>query len=65
MQSSPSRDGTSASYDLHILNLETGHAISASALISEMIARYGFYEGTGTGYRTAPEDIIKTFSHLN
>lgn len=64
-QESPFRDNTRTDHDFTILNLETGHSIRYSGLLTELIGRYGFYEGTGTPYRTAPEDIIKTFSHLN
>jgi hypothetical protein len=64
-QESPFKDGTHGSYDMRILNLENGRITSSSALLPELIARYGFYEGKGTGYRTAPEEIVHTFSHLS
>ncbi len=63
-QDSPFRDGTRTDHDFKVLNMATGESFSYSGLIPEMVARYGFYEGLGTGYRVAPETIINTFSHL-
>lgn len=63
-QGSPFCDETKTDHDFTVLNLETGQTVGYSALLVEMIPRYGFYEGTGTSYRTPPEDIINTFAHL-
>ncbi|HEY4034395.1 MAG TPA: hypothetical protein VGL94_10575, partial [Ktedonobacteraceae bacterium] len=44
-QVSPFRDGTNASADHTVINLENGARIEFSELLPEMIDRYGFYEG--------------------
>lgn len=64
VKQSPFHDGTSGSNDFTVTNLESDESFSASSLLTEMITRYGFYEGHGTSYRTPPEQIINTFSHL-
>ncbi|NUP27290.1 MAG: hypothetical protein HOQ44_11470 [Nocardia sp.] len=63
-QRSPFRDNTSGMYDSHATNTTTGASVNISELGSHMIERYGFYQGLGTSYRSAPEDIISTFGHL-
>ncbi len=60
-QYSPFEDGTSANSDVTIINKKTGHGLSYSLLVPEMIERYGFYEGTGTSYRVDPGLIIDLF----
>lgn len=61
MQQSPFNDGTGASTDIRVTNLEDGSALGYSPLVGEMIDRYGFYEGHGTRYRVEPKDVIATF----
>jgi len=60
-QYSPFEDGTSANKDITVTNPVTGRSIRYSALLPEMVARYGFYEGHGTPYRLAPADIFEMF----
>ncbi len=63
-QKSPFEDKTEASIDVKVINLTTGHNIKFSLLLTDMIERYGFYEGKGTAYRLDPVDIIKVFPYL-
>lgn len=64
VQHSPFRDNTAGSTNHHITNTATGTSVHVSDLGGHMIERYGFYQGPGTTYRSAPEDIISTFGHL-
>ncbi len=64
IQDSPFKDGTGASADMEITNLDTGSSLRASMLMGHMIERYGFYEGHGTPYRVDPEKIIEVFDYL-
>ncbi|GAA2789606.1 hypothetical protein [Kribbella solani] len=63
-QLSPFWDGTGGSSDYQITNDRTGSSVAVSDLGGPMISKYGFYQGPGSPYRTAPEDIIRTFSDL-
>jgi hypothetical protein len=63
-QKSPFEDKTEASIDVKVINLTTGYNIKFSLLLTDMIERYGFYEGKGTAYRLDPVDIIKVFPYL-
>lgn len=60
-QDSPFMDGTKTMSDMTITNLDSGDSLSCSALIPDMMARYGFYEGKGTPYRLEPSAVIKVF----
>ncbi|MGW1739623.1 hypothetical protein ACWCPQ_12520 [Nocardia sp. NPDC001965] len=64
VQNSPFRDGTHGSANRHITNATTGASVQVSDLSGHMIEQYGFYQGPGTSYRSAPEDIISTYGHL-
>lgn len=64
LQYSPFRDDTVGSTNHHVTNTATGTAVDVSDLGGHLIERYGFYQGPGTSYRSAPEDIISTFGHL-
>ncbi|WP_410787962.1 hypothetical protein [Kribbella sp. C-35] len=63
-QQSPFQDGTMGSANFQVTNQRTGSTVGLSGLGGEMISRYGFYQGPGTPYRSAPEDIIRTFGDL-
>lgn len=58
-QYSPFNDGTRASADFVITNLDNGKSLRVAELVPIMIERYGFYEGHGTVYRVSPEKIIE------
>lgn len=61
MQPSPFDDKTAASQDMTITNVDTGDELHCSALLPDMILRYGFYEGEQTSYRLEPSTIMKVF----
>ena len=61
IQLSPFGDDTLASTDITVTNLTTRRSIEYSALLPEMIGRYGFYEGRGTSYRLDPAEIMEVF----
>lgn len=61
MQPSPFDDKTAASQDMTITNVDTGDKLHCSALLPDMILRYGFYEGEQTSYRLEPSAIMKVF----
>jgi len=63
-QGSPFRDGTFASSIFSVKNLSNGESISGSMLHTDMIERWGFYEGKGTSFRLEPEAILKVFPYL-
>jgi hypothetical protein len=63
-QDSPFRDGTKASSEATIKNLTNGMTLNYSLLVPEMIERYGFYEGDGTPYRVAPQQILAVLDFL-
>ncbi|WP_107661091.1 hypothetical protein [Nocardia suismassiliense] len=63
-QASPFQDGTAGTSDHTITNTATGESVRVADLSGHLIERYGFYQGTGTRYRSAPEQIIATFGHL-
>lgn len=63
-QESPFRDETRGGADFQVTNERTGATVALSDLGGEMISRYGFYQGPGSPYRSAPEDIIRTFGDL-
>jgi hypothetical protein len=64
MQESPFDDETAASQDMTITNVDTDKKLHCSALLPDMILRYGFYEGKETPYRLEPSAIIKVFDFL-
>lgn len=64
MQFSPFNDKTGTNVDMTITNLTTGIKLSCSALLGDMIERYGFYEGKDTSYRLEPAAIIDVFDFL-
>ncbi|GAA1133928.1 hypothetical protein GCM10009630_35160 [Kribbella jejuensis] len=64
VQPSPFRDGGVGSSDYRVVNERTGSALELSDLTASM-ARRGFYQGPGTSYRSAPEDIVRTFTQLS
>lgn len=61
MQFSPFEDETGTASDMTITNLGTGDKLNCSALLPDMIERYGFYEGKKTPYRLEPSDVIRVF----
>ncbi len=63
-QFSPFNDGTSASHDITLTNLDSGATLTFSALVPHMIYRYGFYEGKGTSYRVEPDAILNLLPFL-
>ena len=63
-QESPFKDGTKASVDVALENLDNGEWIRYSELVPMMIERYGFYEGKGTQYRVDPKQVVKLLSFL-
>lgn len=63
-QESPFRDETRGNADFRVTNERTGATVGLSDLSGQMISRYGFYQGPGTPYRSAPEDIVRTFGEL-
>ncbi len=63
-QESPFNDGTKASDDVGLENLDNGEWIRYSLLVPMMIERYGFYEGKGTSYRVDPKQVVKLLSFL-
>lgn len=63
-QRSPFDDGTKTDSDIRITNLTNGATLRCSCLLKDMIERYGFYEGRGTGYRLEPADILEVFDFL-
>ncbi|NUR96935.1 MAG: hypothetical protein HOV67_16945 [Kribbellaceae bacterium] len=64
VQVSPFRDGGGGSTDYRVVNERTGSAVNLSDLAAPMCRR-GFYQGPGTPYRSAPEDVVRTFAHLS
>ncbi|WP_350277195.1 hypothetical protein [Kribbella sp. HUAS MG21] len=64
VQVSPFGDGGAGSSDYVLTSKRTGSSVGLSDLAGSMIGRYGFYQGAGTPYRSAPEDIVRTFEHL-
>lgn len=56
---SPFNDGVQTDTDHTVISLKTGAGISYSGLLPEMIGRYGFYEGRGTGYRLDPKRVAE------
>lgn len=60
-QESPFEDGTRASTEYTITNIQTGERIHFSKLLLDMIEKYGFYEGKESPYRLAPQNIIHMF----
>jgi len=64
-QASPFHDGTRSSSEAIINNITNGQRLEYSLLVPEMIERYGFYEGTGTPYRVAPERILAVLDLLD
>jgi hypothetical protein len=63
-QGSPFMDGTSTSIDVTITCVDNGKSIEYSALVPQMIERYGFYEGKGTKYRVEPRQIVDVLDFL-
>ena len=63
-QGSPFGDGVIARKNLIITNLNNNTALAISTLHSEMIWRYGFYEGQGTHFRLEPSLALKVFDFL-
>lgn len=63
-QDSPFKDGTKASSEAAIVNLDTGKEVRYSLLVPDMIERYGFYEGKGTSYRVDPRKVIEVLPFL-
>jgi hypothetical protein len=63
-QQSPFNDSFSGRNNYIVTNVRTGQSVHTCELAANLIGAYGFYEGKGTSYRTSPEAIIKTFSHL-
>jgi hypothetical protein len=63
-QYSPFLDGTEASQDFLIINLDRKTRIYFSGLLPIMMERYGFYEGYGTRYRLEPADIFEVLDFL-
>ncbi|MFN8015126.1 MAG: hypothetical protein U0R17_00780 [Acidimicrobiia bacterium] len=61
-QYSPFGDGKASDTDFKIASGRT--SLVFSELVPDMIAEFGFYEGPGTSYRLAPEDIITFFPEL-
>jgi len=64
MQESPFNDGTGTSFDVILTNLDNGKSVRFSGLLPQLIYRYGFYEGKGTSYRLAPDDIVELLPFL-
>lgn len=65
VQVDPFGDGRVGSSDYALTSRRTGGTVGLSDLGGSMIGRYGFYQGPGTPYRSAPEDIVRTFEHLS
>lgn len=63
-QDSPFNDGTKASVDVILLNVDTMDGLKFSQLVPLMVERYGFYEGRGTSYRVDPKEIVKVLTFL-
>jgi hypothetical protein len=63
-QDSPFEDGTRASCDATVENLDNGKKIEYSLLVPFMIERYGFYEGKGTPYRVEPAKVLEVLDFL-
>ncbi len=63
-QFSPFSDGTFAGHDIYLKNIENGMEITFSALIPDLIYRYGFYEGLKSPYRVTPKKIIQVLDFL-
>ena len=63
-QESPFNDGTKASDDVALENLDNGEWIRYSLLVPMMVERYGFYEGKGTSYRVDPKAVVKVLPFL-
>ena len=63
-QESPFNDGTKASTDVALENLDNGEWIRYSSLVPMMVERYGFYEGKGTSYRVDPKAVVKALPFL-
>ncbi len=61
---SPFKDGTKASVDVILLNLDTNDGLKFSELLPHMVERYGFYEGRGTSNRVDPKDIVRVLTFL-
>jgi hypothetical protein len=47
--------------DFFVIDLATGKSLQFSGLVPYLIRDWGFYEGAGTPYRVAPEEIIEFF----
>ncbi|HCS79319.1 TPA: hypothetical protein DIV55_06305 [Patescibacteria group bacterium] len=58
---SPFNDGLMTDLDMIITDIETGNTIECSALVPEMIERYGFYEGRDARYRLNPQQVVEFF----
>jgi hypothetical protein len=63
-QYSPFKDGTKTDCDVTVKNLDTGKEFGYSMLMPELVARYGFYEGSGTSYRVDPRTVLDVFDFL-
>ncbi len=63
-QLSPFKDQTKTDTDVTLTNVESGKVLKYSLLVPDMIERYGFYEGMGTPYRVAPDDIVRVLDFL-
>ena len=63
-QESPFNDGTKASTDVALENLDNGERIWYSSLVPMMVERYGFYESKGTLYRVDPKAVVKVLPFL-
>src|SRR5262249_28320439 len=63
-QLSPFKDGTKTSAEATVVNVATGKRLSYSLLVPDMVERDGVYEGTGSGYRVDPHDIVAVLDFL-
>jgi hypothetical protein len=63
-QASPFADGTRASREATVYNLDNGKKLWYSLLVPDMVERYGFYEGKGTKYRVDPKAILEVLDFL-
>jgi hypothetical protein len=64
-QPSPFNDGTESGANATVVNLDNSEKLEFALLVPYMIERYGFYEGHGSPYRVAPEQVVVVLDFLD
>lgn len=63
-QECPWEDAAEGSADFMILNRHTGESVTAPELMPHLIREHHFFEGTGTPFRTDPEQLAKVLDMI-